>query len=46
MISEGSIDTEDWSNDAANTALITVTKLYFNISITFYFIVIVHGTTK
>ncbi len=26
MISEGSIDTEDWSNDAENTALITVKK--------------------
>ncbi len=23
MISEGSCDTEDWSNDAENTALIT-----------------------
>ncbi len=26
MISEGSIDTEDWSNDAENTALTTVKK--------------------
>ncbi len=24
MISEGSCDTEDWSNDAENTALITL----------------------
>ncbi len=29
MISEGSCDTEDWSNDAENTALITF-KLYLN----------------
>ncbi len=27
MISEGSCDTEDWSNDAENTALIT--EIYF-----------------
>jgi len=26
MISEGSCDTEDWSNDAENTALITETN--------------------
>ncbi len=27
MISEGSCDTEDWSNDAENTALIT--EIYY-----------------
>jgi len=31
MISEGSCDTEDWSNDAENSALITGYKLYFTI---------------
>ncbi len=41
MISEGSCDTEDWSNDAENTVLITginyslkyiyIKNLYFNL---------------
>ncbi len=31
MISEGSCDTEDWSNDAENTALHHRNKLYFNV---------------
>ncbi len=31
MISEGSCDTEDWSNDAENTALPYFNKLYFKI---------------
>ncbi len=31
MISEGSCDTEDWSNDAENTALLHLNKLYFKI---------------
>ncbi len=34
MISEGSCDTEDWSNDAKNTALITAINdilLHFHI---------------
>ncbi len=30
MISEGSCDTEDWSNDAENTALITEINYIFN----------------
>ncbi len=30
MISEGSCDTEDWSNDAENTALITEKKTFLN----------------
>jgi len=29
MISEGSCDTEDWSNDTGNSALITGLKLHF-----------------
>jgi len=29
MISEGSCDTEDWSNDAENSALITGINLHF-----------------
>ncbi len=29
MISEGSCDTEDWSNDAVNSALYHVNKLHF-----------------
>ncbi len=29
MISEGSWDTEDWSNDAENSALLHRNKLYF-----------------
>ncbi len=31
MISEGSCDTEDWSNDAENSALLHRNKLYFKI---------------
>ncbi len=31
MISEGSCDTEDWSNDAENSALTSQDKLYFTI---------------
>ena len=31
MISEGSCDTEDWSNDAENTALISKNELHFKI---------------
>jgi len=31
MISEESCDTEDWSNDAENSALITGYKLHFTI---------------
>ncbi len=31
MISEGSCDTEDWSNDAENTALHHRNKLHLNI---------------
>ncbi len=31
MISEGSCDTEGWSNDAENSALIHWNKLYFKI---------------
>ncbi len=30
MISEGSCDTEDWSNDAENTALITAINYILN----------------
>jgi len=29
MISEGSCDTEDWSNDAENTALLSKEKITF-----------------
>ncbi len=31
MISEGSCDSEDWSNDAENTALTSQNKLFKNI---------------
>ncbi len=31
MISEGSCDTEDWSNDAENSALRHRNKLYFKV---------------
>ncbi len=31
MISEGSCDTEDWSNDAENSALLHRNKLYFKV---------------
>ncbi len=33
MISEGSCDSEDWSNDAENSALHHRNKLYFQVSI-------------
>ncbi len=32
MISEGSCDTEDWSNDAENSALQHMNKLNFKIN--------------
>jgi len=31
MISEGSCDPEDWSNDAENSALHHINKLYFKV---------------
>ncbi len=31
MISEGSCDAEDWSNDAENSALYHRNKLYFEV---------------
>ena len=31
MISEGSCDTEDWINDAENSALLLGNKLYFKV---------------
>ncbi len=31
MISEGSCDTEDWSNDAENSDLLHRNKLYFKV---------------
>ncbi len=31
MISEGSCDTADWSNDAENAALLQSNKLYFQV---------------
>ncbi len=31
MISEGSYDTEDWNNDAENSALRHLNKLHFKI---------------
>ncbi len=33
MISDGSCDTEDWSNDAENSALHDRNKLHFNINL-------------
>ncbi len=36
MVSEGSCDPEDWSNDAENTALHHRNKLHFNILISTY----------
>jgi len=39
VISEGSCDTEDWSNDAENSALITginYTLLYINIENSYF----------
>ncbi len=47
MISEGSCDTEDWSNDAENTALYHRNKLHFEIDykrkLLFYVIIIFHN---
>ncbi len=37
MISEGSCDTEDWSDDAENSALLSYTKKYFIIKNTVRF---------
>ncbi len=38
MISEGSCDTEDWSNDAANSALVTAINYILEyIQIEFFF---------
>ncbi len=31
MISEGSYDTEDWSNDAKNSVLRQINKLFFEV---------------
>ncbi len=31
MISEGSRDTEAWSNDAENSVLLLINKLYFKV---------------
>ncbi len=48
MISEGSCDTEDWSNDAENSALHHRNKLYFKyiqIENTFLIIIIFHNIT-
>ncbi len=39
MISGGSCDTEDWSNDAENSALHHRNKLHFKIIIQLYWIV-------
>ncbi len=39
MISEGSCDTEDWSNDAEKSALHQRNKLHFQIYIYFIFTV-------
>ncbi len=48
MISEGSCDAEDWSNDAENSALITGINYiltYIHIENTFYIVVIFHKIT-
>ncbi len=48
MISEGSCDTEDWHNDAENSALHHINKLYFNIqikNINVIFLIIFHYNT-
>ncbi len=36
MISEGSCDTEDWSNDAENAALHHMNKLHFQIMLNIF----------
>ncbi len=48
MISEGSCDTEDWSNDAENSALHHRNKLYFTIYShrnSYLIVIIFHNTT-
>jgi len=45
MISEGSCDPEDWSNDAENTALITVYYMLKYIQIENNFVIIFHNIT-
>jgi len=45
MISEGSCDPEDWSNDAENTALITVYNMLKYIQIENNFVIIFHNIT-
>ncbi len=48
MISEGSCDTEDWSNDAENTALITAINyivLYSDRKHLFEFVIFFHNIT-
>ncbi len=49
MISEGSCDTEDWSNDAENSAAHHSNKLHFNIythrNQLFYILIIFHNIT-
>ncbi len=43
MISEGSCDTEDWSNDAENSALHHRKKIIFKIYSNFYIFKILNG---
>ncbi len=49
MISEGSCDTEDWSNDAENSALHHKNKLHFQIysnrKLLFQMVIIFHNNT-
>jgi len=48
MISEGSCNIEDWTNDAENSALHHSTKLLFKLYLNrklFFFIVIFHNIT-
>ncbi len=49
MISEGSCDTEDWSNDAENSALhhrnILHFKIYYNRKWFLYILIIFHNIT-
>ncbi len=46
MISEGSCDTEDWSNDAENTAFITLHfTIYNNRKLWFAIVIIFHSST-
>ncbi len=49
MISEGSCDTEDWSNDAENSALHHRNKLHFKIYVVqqlFQISIIFHGSVN